>query len=440
MASDSTLIRAGQYAQVARQGAIILVALALPRLGLGRTVIGEWEGLLYVGYILGFGWLTGLLQSYLVTVRTVADSWYYSSKVLGSVALVAGLLLAIAGGLHEYLFSALRLGLPPEGWWWFFVFLLTQWPGLFFEQILQLRGKPWWLVAFGTFSALGYVLAILLPIYLGGELVDALFWLALFAGFKGLVILLYALVDSFLLRDKRARPPVESLGKETGIGDLWKTAWPLILYATVGGLVTAFDPWFVNYWYEDDEGVFAIFRYGARDIPFVAAVTNGMIVVVIPLLTENVAGGLDRLKSSSRKLFHWIFLGTLLLMVTSPFWWVPVFTGLFADGLPLFRLYLFITVSRLMFPMPVMVALGYTKGLWWFSFSELVSNILLSLLLTPYLGLLGIVLSTVIADILNKIVLMIYLYRKTGILPGRYLDVKVFGAYTALLVLGYLVF
>ncbi|OAV44251.1 lipopolysaccharide biosynthesis protein [Lewinella sp. 4G2] len=436
MAADSTLIRAGQFAQVVRQGAIILVALALPRLGLGRDIIGEWEGLLYVGYILGFGWLSGLLQAYLVTVRTTLDATVYSRRVLTSIALTSVALLGVAAGLHEWLFRLLRLGTPPEGWYWFFVFLATQWPSLFFEQLLQLRGKPFWLAGFGVFSGLGYVLAILLPLYFGGTLSDSLAWLAAFAGGKGLLIVGWLLADQ--IRDRRALPQVPKNGKNKDrLRDLWTTAGPLILYATVGGLVTAFDPWFVNYWYGDDESIFALYRYGARDIPFVTAVTSGMIVVILPRLTESVGSGLAQLKASSRRLFHWIFAGTLLLMVTAPFWWAPVFTELFAEGLPLFRLYLFITVSRLLFPMPVIVALGYTRGLWLFSFSELVMNLVLSWLLVPSLGLWGIVLATVVSDIINKGILMYFLYRKARILPGQYMDLRVFLGWCLVLFVAY---
>ena len=431
----SNLIRAGQYAQAVRQGSIILVALALPRLGLGRSVIGEWEGLLYVGYILGFGWLSGLLQAYLVTVRTTLDIDYYSRRVLGSVLMVSAGLLGIAAGLHDWIFRILKLGEPPAGWWWFFVFLLTQWPALFFEQVLQLRGKAWGLVGFATFSAVGYVLSVVLPLAFGGDLAAALRCLALFSGAKALVMLTWLYLSA--AEQQGALPRVQGKVENSQVRDLWKTARPLIIYATVGGLVTAFDPWFVNYWYQDDESVFALFRYGARDIPFVTAVTNGMIVIVLPQLTESVSGGLDQLKRSSRRLFHWIFGGTLLLMVTSPFWWGPVFTEAFADGLPLFRLYLFITISRLLFPMPVIVALGHTRGLWLFSLSELLSNIGLSVLLAPHFGLLGIVLATVIADILNKLALMWYLRYRTGIAPGAYLDLRVFAGYCALLVLAY---
>lgn len=424
-----TLIRAGQFTQALRQGGVILVALALPRLGLTRADIGEWEGLLYVGYVLGFGWVSGLLQAYLVTARNSGNLLGYSRRVLWWVFGTSLGLLALAGVGIDWVYGLLRLGDAPEGWWWFFVFLLTQWPGFFFEQVLQLTGRVKLLVGFGLFSFAGYSLALILPLALGGEFAEALRWLALFAGAKGLVVLAWSfLVDL---------PPGEESSHPNALAELWRTASPLMLYATISGLVIAFDPWFVNYWFADDEAVFALFRYGARDVPFVVAITGGMVVVVLPRLTESTAAGLKLLRDSSRRIFHWVFGGVLLLMLSSPLWWAWVFTEAFAEALPLFHLFLFITLSRLLFPGPVLIALGHTRGLWLFPLAELSINALLSLALAPLFGLWGIVLATVVADTLGKAILMGYLYLRTGISPGRYTDFGVYGAWSTALLVGY---
>ncbi|MEO0734519.1 MAG: polysaccharide biosynthesis C-terminal domain-containing protein [Bacteroidota bacterium] len=428
-------MRAGQFAQAARQGAIILVALALPRLGVGRDVIGEWEGLLYVGYLLGFGWLTGLLQAYLVRIRLTRPELVatFSRLAVVGTGLFSAVLLALAALLHEGLFSLLRLGEAPVGWWWFFLFLLTQWPGLFFEQVLLIREKAWALAAFGGGSALAFALALLLPLYNGADLATALFWLALTAGAKGVLLISWVIVDRW------RHPPLAH--QPTSLSPLlweWlRTAWPLITYAIAGTLVTAFDPWFVNYWYAGDEAIFATFRYGARELPLLAAIINGTMVVVLPRLTEAPSAGLDLLKSSSRRLFHWIFGGAILLMLTSPWWWTLVFTEVFATSLPLFQVYLLLVISRLIFPTPVLTALGHTRLLAVISLSELVSNLALSWVLASYFGLIGIIWGTVIADILNRLVLAGYLYYRTGIRPGRYIDLPVFGGYCLGLIAAY---
>jgi O-antigen/teichoic acid export membrane protein len=468
----SNLIRAGQFAQAARQGAIIVVALALPRLGIGREVIGEWESLLYVGYILGFGWLTGLLQAYLVQVRTIrpAEAAAFSRIAIIGVGIFSAILLAIAAGLHRPLFSFLSMGEGPPGWWYFFLFLLTQWPGLFFEQVLTIRGKPLALVLFGGFSALGFILSLLVPLYYGAGFAHAMFVLATFAGVKGLVIGAWLVYDRWETLSPGPSPGERGDGSSAGkprienqesrienppaassdgiptthyplptyFATLLKTAWPLILYASIGALVTAFDPWFVNYWYAGDESIFATFRYGARELPLLAAITNGAMVVVLPRLTESPAAGLDLLKESSRRLYHWIFGGAIFLMATSGWWWTLVFTELFAESLLLFQAYLFVVVSRLLFPVPVLTALGHTRLLMVFGLLELAINVALSILLVPHFGLQGIIWATVIAYLVDKICLMAYLKYRTGIGPERYTDWRWFGGYVATMALVYL--
>ncbi len=467
-----------------------MVALALPRLGVGREVIGEWESLLYVGYLLGFGWLTGLLQAYLVQVRTIRpqEAAAFSRIAISGVAVFSAVLLAVAAGLHRPLFSFLSMGDGPPGWWYFFLFLLTQWPGLFFEQVLIIRGKPLALVLFGGFSALGFVLALLAPLYYGAGFAHAMFVLAAFAGVKGLVVGAWLGYDWF--NPSPVQPPSPQGGSNVGgeaarsardstpgpspwgrggeaarsardggltpdeqdnnpdiasnaappLGAGWlllQTAWPLILYASVGALVTAFDPWFVNYWYEGDEDVFATFRYGARELPLLAAITNGAMVVVLPRLAEAPSAGLDLLKQTSRRLFHWIFGGAIFLMATSGWWWTLVFTDLFTESLPLFQAYLFVVVSRLLFPVPVLTALGHTRLLMVFGLLELTFNVVLSILLVPAFGLLGITWATVIAYLIDKVCLMAYLKYRTGIAPGRYTDWGWFWGYVATMSLVY---
>jgi O-antigen/teichoic acid export membrane protein len=118
-------------------------------------------------------------------------------------------------------------------------------------------------------------------------------------------------------------------------------------------------------------------------------------------------------------------------MATSGWWWTVVFTDLFAESLPLFQAYLFVVVSRLLFPVPVLTALGYTRLLLFFGLLELIINVVLSILLVPTFGLIGIIWATVIAYLVDKICLMAYLKYRTGITPDRYTDWKWFLGYVA---------
>ena len=64
-------------------------------------------------------------------------------------------------------------------------------------------------------------------------------------------------------------------------------------------------------------------------------------------------------------------------------------------------------------------------------------NLALSVWLASWYGLTGIIWATVIADLINKGVLMGYLYYRRRIVPKRYIDLKLFLAYSLVLLLTY---
>ncbi|MEL6357269.1 MAG: hypothetical protein AAFQ37_10105, partial [Bacteroidota bacterium] len=85
------LVRAGQFAQGYRQVILIGIALLLPRLGVERHDIGAWEQMQYLGYLLGFAWVTGLGQAYLARIRKLDP---HEAKALTNSLLQLSLLFA----------------------------------------------------------------------------------------------------------------------------------------------------------------------------------------------------------------------------------------------------------------------------------------------------------------------------------------------------------
>lgn len=433
-AGDQTLVRAGQFTQVARQAAIILVALSLPRLGLNESVIGSWEALLYAGYLLGFGWLTGLTQGYLVTVRNRPDPVVFGRRVLLLISGISLGVIGLAALFHSWLFALLQFNGPPPGWLFFFGYLLIQWPAQLFEQLLVVERRPRLLAVWGGLSALGFLLTICLPIYLGYDLATAMGWLFGFSLLRA--VGLVGLSGTFR-GTGRAPGRLRRLSDASDVRHFLTVSWPLILFASLGALTTAFDPWFVNYWYDGDEATFALFRYGTRELPLLAALISGMTVVVLPKLAESRTDGLRLLRASSRRLMHWVFPGLIGLLLTSPWWWTLLFTEAFAGSLPLFHVYIFVVVSRLLFPVTVLTATGHTRLLPVFAGLEFVINVLLSVWLASWFGLIGIVWATVLAYLVDKLCLVAFLRYRTGIGPGQYTDLRWYGGYAVALGLVY---
>ena len=430
MTSPSGLVRAGQFNHAARQAAYIVIALALPRLGVSRELIGEWETLLFIGYLLGFGWTSGLLQAFLVKMGEltgVGAARFARRAVLLMAGIAAAILLTVTL-LHESFFWLLQLDSAPVGWYLFFLLLLSRWPSYCFEQALLLEGRAQLLLVYAVVNAAGLLTALLLPLYLDYSLLQALQILGGFAGGKLLLITAWALYAP------QATPTVDT-GAE--IRQWLKLSRPLVAYATVGALVTAADPWLVNYWYGGDPEIFAVFRYGVRELPLLAALIGGMTVVAIPLITRQREVGLGELRDQSRKLFHYVFGLALLLLLTADLWWTRVFTNAFAESIPVFRTFLLVVGCRLVFAMSVLTALTQTRRIYLWGILELVVNVLISLALAPRFGLIGIVWGTVLASYFHEACLVLYLRYRTGIRWREYADLRWYFGYLTLLFLTY---
>jgi O-antigen/teichoic acid export membrane protein len=428
----SGLIRAGQFNQAVRQGAYILIALALPRLGVARELIGQWEALLFIGYLLGFGWTSGLLQGFLIRFGRLSGgaSRRFAAGAIGATFVIAaGLLLLLAVG-HPWFFGALRLQSAPLGWPFFFLLLLARWPSYCFEQALLLLGNVRALLVYTCLNAAGLLLSLLLPLYLGYEFLTSMQCLGAYAGAKSIGIGMWTCRTYLKSTDPTSDLP-------SSLRPWLKTSLPLIAYATVGALVTAVDPWVVNYWYDGDPATFAIFRYGVRELPFLAALISGMTVVAIPHIAGRAEGGLPLLREQSRKLYHLVFALALLLMLTADWWWTVVFTETFAPSLPIFRTYLLVVGCRLVFAMTVLTALDITKRLALWGLLELAFNLVLSLLLVPRYGLQGVIWGTVIASYFHELCLVLYLRYRTGTDWEAYADLRWYFGYLGVLVLAY---
>ena len=179
----SALVRAGQFNQAARQGAYILIALALPRLGVPRELIGEWETLLFLA-------TSSASAGRRVYSRAFWSRWERSQT--GPVSYLPG------GRYRSWrvsrpvfccwlrcctmpFFTVLQIEQAPVGWHLFFVLLLSRWPSYCFEQALLLQGHARMLIVYAVLNSLGLLAALLVPLYLGYPFLQAVQILGAFA-------------------------------------------------------------------------------------------------------------------------------------------------------------------------------------------------------------------------------------------------------------------
>jgi len=413
-----------QWFYLMRQGSAILTGILLAQLGLPAGEIGVYEILQYMGFVVSAFWVTGLSQALLSYFPTLEET--EQRRLTGSAYLLfTGLSAVLLAGLwfgKDLAVPALasRPALPYYG-----LFLLWQFfnlPTFLIENLYLLHKKAKAIFWLGVLGFGLQMIVVLAPIALGAD-----FSLS-FYGLIALGVLKFIWISALILKTGQLSWDAALVRKWT------RLAWPLALYALLGGLIYSFSFWLVGYLYRDDEATFAVFRYGAREFPLVIALTSALASAMIPALTINLQDGLSQLKARSLRLFHLLFPLSIGLMLTSKYFFPIVFTAAFAESAAVFNAFLLITVSRVLFPRSVLMALQSNKIALLSSVIELIFIIVFSLVLAQYFGLTGIALGTTIGATLEKIILCYYLQKRFGIAVSQYTDLKWWAGYSVVLV------
>jgi O-antigen/teichoic acid export membrane protein len=409
-----------------RLGTAILTGVILAKSGLSVEEIGAWEMLLYLGTILTFFWVAGLLQG-IAPVYAKLDEEERKSFVFNHFLLFCGISFALfvlmwAG--EQWMAPALT-GLDQVPYFkWFAVYLLFNLPSFPVEYWYLLQEKPRSIVLWGIVSFGIYLLALVLPIYVG---------MGLEGGIKALVMLSigkWLWAAGMTLRHGKFKPGTVLILQYLAF------CAPLMLSNVVSNLLMLFDNWLVN-WHFSDPGIFAVYRYGAREFPLATALVSALGTSLIPQLVANQETGLGELKRKTRRLMHLLFPLTIGLIFFSRPLFPLVFNPDFADSAGLFNIYLLTLASRILLPASVALAKGDSRSIFWVSIVELVFKFILGFWFIQWWGLPGLAFSVVISFWVEKIGLIWILEQKHRIRTSEWLDwkwymgycVALFGAY-----------
>jgi len=414
--------RALQLFQVLRLGAVILTSVLLAKSGMPMADIGAYEMLLYVGTVLTFFWVNGLLQG-LAPMYGQLSSNDRKAFVFNQFLVFCGLSLLVCGLLfvgQKFMLPALigRSTLPYYGF--FCLYLLFNLPTFPVEYIYLLTEKPFFIAAWGVVSFGLQVAAVFVPLHMGYGLEGGIICLAGLGGLK------FAWTLGLVL----------NLGQPVFRLDLIRQylffSLPLTLNVIVGNLIPLFDNWLVS-WHFQDEALFAVFRYGSRELPLATALATALSTAMIPRLTQDFMGGLAELKTRTRRLMHLLFPLTIALLFLAKPMFPIVFNPDFAASAPLFTIYLLMTASRVLLPNALILAKGEPAVIFRTGLLELAVKIALGFLFIQWFGLPGVAWSAVLAFWVEKIGLMWHLRQKHGIHASEWLDWKWYGGYVAAL-------
>lgn len=412
-----------QLFQLFRQGTGILIAIFLAKSGLSPFAVGQYEQVWFLSYALSFFWVFGMIQALLsyyprLSTENQPRLLFVAGSVFIGISLSLISLLSFFPTVLLPLFSG-RVDLPFFNW--SLLFLALQLPSFLIEYLYLLLQKPWRIVGYGVVSFAAQFLAVILPIILGGGVELVIISLSLVAlGKCGLLLQL-------LIRHARPQWDSRLLRKWLYL------SLPLVLYGLIGGIMQTFNNWLVNFHFQGDERLFALFRYGAREFPLALALADGLNAAMIPEISKNLELGLGKIKDQQRRLMHILYPLTLCLLLTSKWWFPALFSSAYLESVPIFNAFLLLLISRIVFTRTILSGMQDNNITLWISGAELATNVLLGFWWIQKWGLVGVALANVVAYGVEKVLQTAYLYQRYKISPAKYFDFRWWFFYSLIL-------
>lgn len=418
-----TNVKALQFFHLARQGTAILIAILLAKSTLSTAEIGTYEMLNYIGFLTSFFWTSGLMQGMLglyPRLEVEKQRLFVFNAYLVFSALSSIIFLILFLFRH---WALLALAHQPELDYFdiFLLFSLVNLPAFLLENYYLLHEKPLQLYYWACFSFGLQLVVVLVPVFLGYGLQMSFYGLTVLGALKWLWLTVFTLRNGTWKIDR----PL--------ISKWFSVAVPLVLYALISAINQSYDSWLVGYFFKGDEPTFALFRYGARELPMVIAMSNAFSAAMVPAIAKNLEQGLYQVKEKSKKLFHLLFPASIALMFGSHWLFPLVFSPAFNQSIPVFNIFLLITISRLVFSRTVLVGLQDNRVILLISLLEFLVHIVAGLAFGGRWGLIGIAGAALLAYSLEKVLICVYLYYRHGIRLSAYTPMRWYILYSTLL-------
>ena len=296
------------------------------------------------------------------------------------------------------------------------VYLLLSNPSFISEYILFLNEKKKAIVVYGATTGFFSILAAVLPVALGYPIEYSMYGLiaVAFARLAYAMSLLYQYATFKF--DYRLQT------------DSLKISAPIIFSLFVSGSAEYIDGIIVKAKFDDM--FFAVYRYGAKELPVLLIVANTFSTAMIPAIATNLNDGLAELKEKSAKLMHLFFPLTMVLLIISPVLFKYVFNENFIYSALIFNIYLLLIIPRVLFPQTVLTGMQKTKFLLISSILEIIINVSLSIYLAGKIKLPGIAVGTFVAYTFDKVFLIGVNWFVYGVKPSSYIKALPFWLYT----------
>ena len=412
-------VSAFQFYQLVRYSTLILTGIVFTKTALSQSAIGEYETFVFLAGAVSFFWLNGLLKAFLPLAKNTTNqktNIFSAFVVLQFYSIVAAVFLF---ALQPYFSKFLLNGNEIPQTTLLLIFILLIGPANLVEYYYLAKKKNKAIIIYGVFSFLLQFVLVVVPVVLGFDIKVALEGLVLssFARYAWLWILMIANSEIHI--------------SKSFLHEHFKLGGPLVVAALLSGSAQFVDGFIVTSRFNEE--AFALFRYGARELPLATLLANALSNAMLPAFTDEnrLTENLEQLRLSVKKLMHFLFpLTAVLLLVSKPLFPV-IFNPDFAASATIFNVYLLLVSSRLMMPQTILNGLKIGTPIMGASFFELIVNVALSLIFVQFWGLPGVAFATVIAYLFEKIILSIVVKQRLNISLSDYLPTGLFYLYSA---------
>jgi O-antigen/teichoic acid export membrane protein len=404
---------------------MLLIGVLLAKMEVPLATIGIYESTLFLSGICTFFWVSGILNSTLSAYPNKSEKEKKSFLFnIGIILTILSIITTVAAG--AYLFLTKQNMVADESIKFaIIIYILINTPTYFNEYYLLLTEQKNRLITYGVIGFLINVAVVIVPIYLTGKILYSIYGLILFSALK---LILFAGII--------ARNTIHQIDKPQIILFL-KSASPLIISILISGSADYIDSWLVVTYFGQEK--FAIFRYGAKELPLSLILANSMSTAMIPILSSgrNIKDNFGQLIKESKLLMNWLFPATIILLVSSKLLYPLIFSESFSESSRIFNIYLLLIISRMIFPQSIMMALNAKQEIFHTAILEIIINITASYLLMLKFGIQGIAYGTVIAFFTEKLILA-FLLKSKGIDIQEYTPFRLWAGYSTLMVITYI--
>ncbi len=422
-----------QFFQLLRFSMLLLISIVFTKTNLGTGEIGIYETFLLIAGGVSFFWISGIIQSFLSLFNrsdSLGNSLHKKTPALFNTVLLLFVFSALAA-LFVYVsrsFLAQLLNLTGGNIPYLkilLMYIVISGPVNIIEYIFLLRNQSGWIIKYGLISLTLQFICVTTPVLLGFDLGYGLY------GLVFVNIIRFVWMGFLVLKYSKISISLSYIKEQLWVGS------PLILSLLLSGSAQYIDGFLVSNFF--NEASFAVFRYGARELPFVTLLANAFSNAMIPVFADKgqLSSGLVQLRQKGLKLMHVLFPVSIVFLLLSNWLYPIVFNQSFAESASVFNVYLLIIVSRLVFPQTILIGQQKSGVIMSVSLIEIIVNVFFSILLIRHLGIVGVAYATIIAYFLEKLLLVIYLRVKMNIPMSQYTSIRWFTLYTVAILITY---